>query len=107
MREITLEEAFNCLRASEGVILEDRLIRPSLLGVEGDSENEFFYLAWSEEIRGEYVDFTSAFKEGDNQVVLYEGSTLVFVNTEGQEEELTLLRPWDCDEVLEGKIELE
>jgi hypothetical protein len=95
VREITLEEAFNYLRACEGVILEDRLIRPSLLGVEGDPENEFFYLSWAEEIRGEYIDFVSAFKEKDNRVVLSEGPTLIFINTEQQEEELTLLRPWN------------
>lgn len=90
------------MQACECIILEDRLIRPSLLGLEGDSENEFFYLAWTEEVRGEYIDFSAAFKEGDNNVVLCEGSTLVFVNVDGQEEELTLLRPWDCDEVLKS-----
>ena len=107
MREITIEEAFNCLRVCEGVVLEDRLIVPSLLGIEGEPDNEFFYLSWTEEVRGEYIEFYASFKEGDNQVVLCDEAILTFINSEGQEEELTLLRPWNCDDALTSGLELE
>ena len=99
MREITLQEAFNCLQACEGVILEDRLIAPVLLGLDGDPDNEFLHLSWTEEIRGEYLDFCTVFKEGDNQIVLSNGSVLTFINSEEQEEEITLLRPWNWESV--------
>ena len=97
MKELQIEDAFNLLRVCDGILLEGRLVEPILVGLEGEDDNEFFYLSWSEEIRGEWVDFHIAFREGDNQIVLCEGSTMTLINTDGEEEPMTLLREWNVE----------
>lgn len=97
MKEISLSQAFDCLRLCEGIFLEGRLLEISLIGLEDDDNNEFAYLYWSEEIHGDIIDFDIVFKEGDNQKVLIDGPHMTLVNSEGEEEELILLRSWDIE----------
>lgn len=102
MKDISLIDAFNYLRLCEGVILEGRVLDISLIGIEEDPNNEFAYISWVEEIRGEYVDFEIVFKEGDNQEVMIDGSFMTLVNTEGVLEEIQLLIPWNIESHLLG-----
>ena len=103
MKEIDLIDAFNYMRLSDGAILEGRLVELSLIGIEHDSKNEFAYLQWSENVRGEWVDFDIAFKEGDNEFVVVDGPYMTLINSDtGEEEELMLLRSWDVEETYEN-----
>ena len=98
MKEIDLVDAFNYMRLSDGALLEGRLVELSLVGIEHDDKNEFAYISWSENIRGEWVDFDIAFKEGDNKVVLVDGPYITLIDSDsGEEEELMLLRSWDVE----------
>ena len=97
MKQINLSEAFDYLRLCEGIILEGRILDISLIGLEEDANNEFAYLYWSEEIHGDIIDFEIVFKEDDNQKVLLDGPHMTLINSEGEEEELTLLRSWDVE----------
>ena len=98
MKELDLIDAFNLLRVCDGALLEGRLVELSLIGVEHDPKNEFAYISWSEQIRGEWVDFDIAFKEEDNNIVLVDGPYITLINSDtGEEEELTLLRQWDME----------
>jgi len=75
-------------------MLEDRFIEPAIFDIEGDYSNEWLTLQWEEVFRGEEVDIIVAFTEGDNQKVILEGSELTLVNTDGEEETITLIREW-------------
>jgi hypothetical protein len=97
MKQITLSEAFDYLRLCDGIILEGRLLEIFLIGLENDNNNEFAYFYWSEEIHNDIIHFEIVFKEGDNQSVLVDNHHMTLVNTEGEEEELILLRSWDVE----------
>jgi hypothetical protein len=92
--EIPLHDACHLLRHCIGVLLEGRFIEPHLLDIEDDYSNEWLSLQWVEEYRGEELDVIVGFTEGDNQRVLLDGSSLILVNSDGEEEELILLREW-------------
>jgi hypothetical protein len=92
--EIPLHDACHLLRQCIGVLLEGRFIEPHLLDIEDDYSNEWLSLQWVEEYRGEELDVIVGFTEGDNQRVLLDGSSLILVNSDGEEEELILLREW-------------
>ena len=103
MKEIDLIDAFNFMRLSEGAILEGRLVELSLVGIEHDKKNEFCYVSWSENIRGEWIDFDIAFAEGDNETVLVDGPYITLINSDtGEEEELMLLRSWDIEQAYDS-----
>jgi hypothetical protein len=96
-KDITLQEAFDYLRLAEGVILEGRVLDISLIGLEDDPHHEFAYLFWSEDIQGEMIDFEVIFKEGDNTQAKIDGPYMTLVNSEGEEEELLVLKAWDME----------
>ena len=98
MKELDLVDAFNYLRLSDGVVLEGRIMEISLIGIENEKDNVFAYLFWSEEVHGEFVDFDVSFVEGDNEFVLIDGPYMTLINSEGEEEELLLLRQWNAEE---------
>ena len=103
MKEIDLIDAFNYMRLADGALLEGRLVELSLVGIEHDNKNEFCYIAWSENIRGEWIDFDIAFKEGDNQTVLIDGPYITLINSDtGEEEELLLLRSWNIEQTYDS-----
>jgi hypothetical protein len=92
--EIPLHDAVHILRQCAGVLLEGRFIEPHLFDIEDDYSDEWLSLQWTEEYDGEELDVIVAFTEGDNQKVILDGSSLILVSSDGEEEELTLLREW-------------
>ena len=75
-------------------MLEGRFVEPHLFDIEEDYSNEWMTLQWVEEYDGEELDVVVDFKEGDNQKVVLDSSSLILVNSDGEEEELILLREW-------------
>jgi hypothetical protein len=100
VKEINLHQAYDLLQLSTAIVLEGRLIEPTLMGVQDDDSNEFMYVSWEEEFDDENLTVEISFYEGDNQVALIEGSTLTLINSDGEEEEFTLLREFDAESTI-------
>lgn len=94
MKTIQLYDAYYFLNNCAGLLLEGRLVEPILSEIEDDYENEFLVLQWEQEHEGVLHTVEVAFKEKDNQTVGLDGATLTLINTEGEEEDITLLREW-------------
>jgi hypothetical protein len=94
IRDILLHDAIHLLRQCSGVLLEGRYLEPHLHETEDEDTNEFLSLQWDEEYDGDELEVLVSFKEGDNIKVPLEGSQLTLVNSDGEEETLTLLREW-------------
>jgi len=94
IRDIPLHDAIHLLRQCSGVLLEGRYIEPHLHETDDEDESEFLSLQWTEEYEGDELDVVVSFGERDNIKVPLEGSELTLVNTDGEEEVLTLLREW-------------
>jgi len=106
MKTIELYDVYYFLKQCEGVLLEGRFLKPTLSEIEDDYSNEFLTLEWEEFVTEEDVkdgeeegepglyQVSVGFKEGDNQTVGLEGAVLTLTNTDGEEEELTLLQEW-------------
>lgn len=92
-KQISLKQAHDLLQLSPVVGLEGRYIVPSLFQLEGEEGSEFCVLYWTEIYKGDPVDFTVIFEEGDNTKCELDGCELVLVNSEGEEEVLQLLVP--------------
>lgn len=92
-KQISLKQAHDLLQLSPVVGLEGRYIVPSLFQLEGEEGSEFCVLYWTEIYKGDPVDFTVIFEEGDNTKCELDGCELVLVNNEGEEEVLQLLVP--------------
>jgi hypothetical protein len=97
MKPITLDDAYDLLMQCNAVMLEDKILEPVLMGIEYDDNNEFLYLFWEEEHKNGDLFVEVVFYEGDNQKAELNGSTLTLVNSEGQEEDLVLLKDWDAE----------
>jgi len=100
VKEINLHQAFDLLQQSAAVILEGRLVEPVLMGVQDEDSNEFMYLTWEEEFEDENLTVEVSFLEGDNSIALVNGCNLTLINSDGDEEELTLLREFDAEETI-------
>jgi hypothetical protein len=94
IKDIPLHDAVHLLRQCSGVLLEGRYIEPHLHETEDENSTEFLSLMWEEEFEDEVIDIVVSFNEGDNIKVPIEGSQLTLVNSDGEEETLTLLREW-------------
>lgn len=94
VKEITLRKAFEILQQCTAVILEGRFVEPHLYEIEDEYGNEFMSLQWDEEYENELLSIAIGFNEGDNLKVPLEGCELTLVNSEGEEETLTLLKEW-------------
>jgi hypothetical protein len=92
-KQISLQQAHDLLQLSPVVGLEGRYVVPSLFQLEGEEGSEFCVLYWTEIYKGDPVDFTVIFEEGDNKKCELDGCELVLVNNEGEEEVLQLLVP--------------
>jgi len=92
-KQISLKQAHDLLQLSPVVGLEGRFVVPSLFQLEGEESSEFCVLYWTEIYKGDPVDFTVVFEEGDNKNCELDGCELVLVNNEGEEEVLQLLVP--------------
>jgi hypothetical protein len=93
IKDIPLHDAIYLLRTCSGVLLEGRYLEPHLYETD-DGSVEFMSLQWSEEYEGDELDVVISFNEGDNIKVPFEGCELTLVNSDGEEETLTLLREW-------------
>jgi hypothetical protein len=92
-KQISLKQAHDLLQLSPVVGLEGRFVVPSLFQLEGEESSEFCVLYWTEIYKGDPVDFTVIFEEGDNKKCELDGCEIVLVNNEGEEEVLQLLVP--------------
>ena len=88
--EIKLEQAYKLLRGCSAVIGEDyALIYPSLAELNGEDENKFMFLSWSNKDGREYYEI---FLEGCNRKIDLCGSSLFPVgDCNGDKMQLTLL----------------
>lgn len=103
MREITLKQAHGILQQCWAVELEGRLLDLNLLCLDNEYDNEFCYLYWQHEHEdGQLLDVFVSFREGDNQLVLLDGSKMTLISEEGEEEEVTLLKSWYAEQELYG-----
>jgi hypothetical protein len=93
IKDIPLHDAIYLLRTCSGILLEGRYLEPHLYETD-DGSVEFMSLQWSEEYEGDELDVVISFNEGDNIKVPFEGCELTLVNSDGEEETLTLLREW-------------
>ena len=93
-KQISLKQAHDLLQLSPVVGLEGRYVVPSLFQLEGEESSEFCVLYWTEIYKGDPVDFTVVFEEGDNKKCEIDGCELVLVNNEGEEEVLQLFVPY-------------
>jgi hypothetical protein len=100
MKEISLHQAYDLLQLSTAIVLEGRLIEPTLMGVQDDDSSEFMYVSWEEEFDDENLTVEISFYEGDNQVALIDGSNLTLINSDGEEEEFTLLKEFDAESTI-------
>jgi len=97
MKLVNIGNAYELIASSSAILLEGRALLPELVDLEHEPDNEFFKLKWHEF----GLDFEVIFLEGDNQEVQVEGSSLILVNNEGEEEEITLLTEIDAEGLLE------
>ena len=100
MKEISLYQAYDLLQLSTAIVLEGRLIEPTLMGVQDDDSNEFMYVSWEEEFDDEDLIVELSFFEGDNQIALIDGTKLTLIADQGEEEEFLLLREFDAESTI-------
>ena len=99
VKSIPLYTAYCFLQECRAIDLEGRLLEPHILTYEEESDNEFLVLQWDEMSEDdEQVSFEVAFEEGDNQMVEIEGRKLYLVSTDGDQEELILLREMELEQ---------
>ena len=100
MKEINLYQAYDLLQQSTAVVLEGRIVEPTLMGIQDDDSNEFMYLSWEEEFDNEDLIVELSFYEGDNQIALIDGSTLTLIGNDGEEEEMILVKEFDAESTI-------
>ena len=93
-KTVTIYEAYYFLQQSVGILLEGRYLEPILFELDEDPAKEWLHLQWDDMHEDEMLVVHVAFNEGDNQWVTLKGSNLVLINTDGEEEEITLLQEW-------------
>lgn len=98
MKLIPLYTAYCFLQEASAIDLEGRIIEPHILNYEESSDNEFLILQWEEDLDGENLVVQVIFEEGDNQMVEVDGRKLFLVNSDGDQEELILLREMELEE---------
>jgi hypothetical protein len=103
MKEINLHQAYDLLQRSAAIILEGRLIMPTLIGIQDDDVNEFMYISWEEEWEDEMLNVEVSFCEGDNQAATIDRNILTLVNSEGEVDEMTLLQKFDAESMIISK----
>ena len=97
MKSISLYEAYSLLQQCRAVDLEGRLIEPILFEYEEEDKNEFLILRWEEYFEGEELIVEVIFEEGDNLMVEVDKRKLYLVNSDGDQEELILLKEMDLE----------
>jgi hypothetical protein len=105
MKTITLKQAFNRLKESSAVIVDnDALVYPSLADIENNPENQFLYLFW--ELDGQ--EYSVKCIEQNNQTVKVtdDGSLMLLKDMEGDKFQLTLLQPANYSNKTEEEVKL-
>jgi hypothetical protein len=95
-KSINLTQAYDVLSQATAIVLEGRVLAPVLHSLEYDSAHEFFSIHWEEE----ELEFDIYFQEGDNNEVLIDGHTMTLISTEGEEEEIELLKEFNIEDLL-------
>lgn len=91
MKTITLKEAYSILEEASAVIIDDNaLTYPSISEIEENDDNEFFYLSWEDE--DGYI-YDLVFREKDNKSIQISGSSMFLIDSEGEENQITILAP--------------
>lgn len=92
---IPLNKAFEILQDASAVIIDgDVLVCPSLDTLTGDDDNEFMYLGWQSE---EGLCYSVKYAEELNREVKVSGSSMFLINTDGDEDQITILTPAKLD----------
>jgi len=92
MKTITLKQAFNRLKESSAVIVDnDALIYPSLADIKNEPDNQFLYLSWWTD----GLQYVVKCMEENNQTVKVsdDGTVMLLEDDEGDKVQLTLLKP--------------
>ena len=95
--KVLLEEAIELLQAASAVIVDDNAVVYPSVWTEGmgEDDNEFLYLEWDQGTH----EYNAKFSEGPNREITVIGSSMFLIDTEGDERQITLLKPWDIDPV--------
>ena len=96
MKSIDLETAYDFLLQSPAILLEGRPLELGYLGLNGEPDNEFLHIRWEE---CDLV-FDLTFKEDDNKKVEISGHMMTLVNSDGEQEEIELLREFNIEEMV-------
>lgn len=93
MKTITLSEAFLRLEQCAAVIVDDTVLTfPGLADLNGDGDNEFLRVSWTDEAG---YDFSIIASEGLNrEVVVNDDGQLVFMDEDNEAFTITLLTKW-------------
>jgi hypothetical protein len=95
MKTIPLTKAQEILQNSAAIIVDnDVVIYGSGDDLNGDDENEFLYLSWSDDMGREY---SVKFREGENRSVAVHNSSMFLIDNEGDEVQLTILQPQNLE----------
>lgn len=97
MKSISLYEAYSLLKQCRAVDIEGRIVEPILFEYEEDDKNEFLILRWEEYYKREELIVEVVFEEGDNQMVEVDKRKLYLVNSDGDQEEIILLKEMDLE----------
>jgi len=93
MKTISLEEAYSILEQCAAIVVDDAVMYPSLWELNGDDNNEFLYLSWTD---GDYREFHLKFVEGDNREIKVSGSSLFLtdadLDNDHDETQITILQ---------------
>jgi hypothetical protein len=92
MKEINLHTAYDILQQCPAILLEGRLIEPTFLGLGDKDNNEFMCISWEEEYEDDVYTVELVFEEGDNEIVEIDGCIMRLISTDGEQEEITLLK---------------
>lgn len=92
MKSIPLYNAYSLLSECKAVIIDGKFVEIYSLCYAEEGDNEFLILQWEEEVDGEVLDVEVVFNERDNFMVEVDGQKLIMTNTNGDTEEMILLR---------------
>lgn len=92
MKKITLEEAFKILENASALVVDDNaLVYQSLYDLNGDDDNEFLFLSYTDKRRKD--KWHLKFAEKDNREVEVCGCSMFLYDAEGDYTQLTILGP--------------
>lgn len=95
--EISLEKAYDILRESSGVIIDDSVaVVPTFHDLKGEDWNDFMTIRYVDEDGQKYLYI---FPEEGNNYVEVSGSSMFLSNSEGEEMQISILKPNDMERI--------